>query len=104
MLSQIEQLEKSQSQYSATLKRRIDDVERIQIEEKKAANNRSLARRQNFQEMQKQVKETKETLQSNLIGQTNFLQKKIMTVSYMMFFNLLIVIGILLYLIRGVFL
>lgn len=104
MLSQIEQLEKSQSQYSATLKRRIDDVERIQIEEKKAANNRSLARRQNFQEMQKQVKETKETLQSNLIGQTNFLQKKIMTVSYMMLFNLLIVIGILLYLIRGVFL
>lgn len=104
MLSQIEQLEKSQSQYIDALKRRIDDVERIQIEQKNVANKRSLTSSQNFQEMQRQVKETKETLQSNMIGQTNFLQKKIMTVSYMMFFNLLIVIGILLYLIRGIFL
>ena len=49
------------------------------------------------------MKETKETLQSNLISQTEYLQKKIDKLSYMMFFTLLIVIGILLYMVRGLF-
>ena len=104
MLRQIEQLERTQSQSSTALKQRLDDVERMQMDQKNIENKRALSRSQNFQDMQKQMKETKETLQSNLISQTEYLQKKIDKLSYMMFFTLLIVIGILLYMVRGLFL
>lgn len=104
MLSQIEQLERNQNQVGTALKKRIDDVERIQLDQKNAESKRALARSQNFQEMQRQVKETKETLQSNLISQTEFLQTMIKKLSYMMFFNLMIMIGIVLYMVRGIFL
>lgn len=104
MLSQIEQLERNQNQVGTALKKRIDDVERIQLDQKNAESKRALARSQNFQEMQRQVKETKETLQSNLISQTEFLQTMIKKLSYMMFFNLIIMIGIVLYMVRGIFL
>ena len=104
MLSQIEQLERNQNQVGTALKKRIDDVERIQLDQKNAESKRALARSQNFQEMQRQVKETKETLQSNLISQTEFLQTMIKKLSYMMFFNLMIMIGIVLYIVRGIFL
>ncbi|WP_288159904.1 hypothetical protein [uncultured Megasphaera sp.] len=104
MLSQIEQLERNQNQVGTALKQRIGDVERIQLDQKNAENKRALTRSQNFQATQKQIQETKETLQSNLISQTEFLQTMIKKLSYMMFFNLMIMIGILLYLIRGIFL
>ena len=100
MLSQIEQLERNQNQVGTALKQRIGDVERIQLDQKNAENKRALTRSQNFQATQKQIQETKETLQSNLISQTEFLQTMIKKLSYMMFFNLMIMIGILLYLIR----
>lgn len=104
MLSQIEQLERNQNQVGTALKQRIGDVERIQLDQKNAENKRALTRSQNFQATQKQIQETKETLQSNLISQTEFLQTMIKKLSHMMFFNLMIMIGILLYLIRGIFL
>lgn len=104
MLSQIEQLERNQNQVGTALKQRIGDVERIQLDQKNAENKRALTRSQNFQATQKQIQETKETLQSNLISQTEFLQTMIKKLAYMTFFNLLIVIGILLYLVRGIFL
>lgn len=104
MLSQIEQLERNQNQVGTALKQRIGDVERIQLDQKNAENKRALTRSQNFQATQKQIQETKETLQSNLISQTEFLQTMIKKLSYMMFFNLMIMIGIVLYMVRGIFL
>ena len=104
MLSQIEQLERNQNQVGTALKQRIGAVERIQLDQKNAENKRALTRSQNFQATQKQIQETKETLQSNLISQTEFLQTMIKKLSYMMFFNLMIMIGIVLYMVRGIFL